>query len=75
MADNRKQSTFSLADRLDHGVLTVKETRELARVSHTKFYEDAKNGLVTIEKRGRSSFIRGPIATAYIAGRPISEVA
>jgi hypothetical protein len=75
MADNQERSTFSLADRLDHGVLTVKETRELAHVSHTKFYEDAKNGLVTIEKRGRSSFIRGPIAAAYIAGRPIAEVA
>jgi hypothetical protein len=75
MADNQEQSTFSLADRLDHGVLTVKETRELAHVSHTKFYEDVKNGFVTIEKRGRSSFIRGPIAAAYIAGRPIAEVA
>jgi hypothetical protein len=55
--------------------LTVEETRRLKNRSHSGFYEDVKRGLVAIEKNGRKSIVRGPIARAYIEGRSISEVA
>jgi len=75
MAVRKERSDISLADRLEHGNLTVEETRRLKNRSHSGFYEDVKRGLVAIEKIGRKSLVRGPIAQAYIRGRPISEVA
>jgi hypothetical protein len=75
MAGSKEQSGISLADRLAHGNLTVAETRRLKNRSHSGFYEDVKRGLVAIEKSGRKSIVRGPVAQAYIEGRPISEVA
>jgi hypothetical protein len=60
---------FSLEDRLNHGNLTVKEVRRLKNRSHSGFYEDVKAGLVKIEKIGRKSIVRGPIARAYINGQ------
>jgi hypothetical protein len=70
----KREPPVSLADRLAHGNLTVEETRLLKNRSHSGFYEDVKQGRVAIEKHGRKSTIRGPIAKAYIEGRPISEV-
>ena len=58
----------TLQDRLEHGNLTVHEVCELKNRSRTGFYEDVKAGLVEIEKWGRKSIIRGPIAKRYIAG-------
>jgi hypothetical protein len=75
MAEKKEQPEISLVDRLAHGNLTIKETRRLKNRSHAGFYEDVKRGLVEIEKIGRKSIVRGPIARAYIEGRPISEVA
>jgi hypothetical protein len=75
MANRKEQPGPSLAERLAHGNLTVKETRLLKNRSHSGFYQDLKLGLVAIEKNGRKSVVRGPIARAYIEGRPISEVA
>jgi hypothetical protein len=71
----KRQPAVSLADRLAYGNLTVKETRLLKNRSHSGFYEDVKQGHVAIEKNGRKSIVRGPVAKAYIEGRPISEVA
>jgi hypothetical protein len=59
---------FTLAERLDHGNLGVDEVRKLKRRCRSGFYEDVKKGLVKIEKVGRSSIIRGPVAKAYISG-------
>ena len=59
---------FSLAERLEHGNLRVKEVCDLKPRCRSGFYEDVKKGLVKIEKSGRSSIIRGPVAKAYISG-------
>jgi hypothetical protein len=59
---------FALADRFEHGNFSVGEILELARVSKTKFYTDAKAGLVRVDKFGTRSIVRGPIARAYIRG-------
>ena len=66
---------FSLEEIFRFGNLTVAETRALKNRSHSGFYEDVKRGLVKIEKIGAKSIVRGPVAKAYIEGRPISEVA
>jgi hypothetical protein len=75
MAKGKEQASFSLADRLAFGNLAVDETRHPKNRSRSGFYEDLKRGLVAIEKNGRKSLVRGPIARAYIEGRSISEVA
>jgi hypothetical protein len=75
MAKRKEPPGPSLAERLAHGNLTVRETRILKSRSHSGFYQDLKDGLVAIEKNRRKSVVRGPIARAYIEGRPISEVA
>jgi len=75
MAERKEQSALSLADRLAFGNLTVEETRTLKNRSHSGFYEDLKEGLVAVRKIGRKTVVPGPIAKAYIAGRPIAEVA
>jgi hypothetical protein len=63
----------SLRERLEHGNLSVRETRKLKHRSHSGFYEDVHAGKVVIEKIGRKSIVRGPIARAYIAGEPLPE--
>jgi hypothetical protein len=75
MAAQKEQSGLSLADRLTFGNLTVEETRTLKNRSHSGFYEDLREGLVAVRKIGRKTVVAGPIAAAYIAGRPLSEVA
>ena len=73
MTEKKERFEISLADRLEYGNLTVLETRCLKNRSHSGFYEDLKRGLVAIEKTGRKSVVRGPIARAYIEGRPIPQ--
>ena len=75
MAVQKEQSRLSLADRLAFGNLTVEETRTLKNRSHSGFYEDLKEGLVSVRKIGRKSVVPGPIAAAYIAGRSPPEAA
>jgi hypothetical protein len=75
MAVQKEQSGLSLADRLAFGNLTVEETRILKNRSHSGFYEDLREGLVAVRKIGRKTVVWGPIAAAYIAGRPLQEVA
>jgi hypothetical protein len=65
------QPLITLEDRLTSGNLTVDEVRALKNRSRTGFYEDVKAGRVKIEKIGRKSIVRGPIAKLYIAGEPI----
>ena len=66
---------FSLAERFEHGNFLIPEILELKPVSRTQFYEDVKAGLVTIEKHGRRSHVRGPVAKHYVTGDPGSSVA
>lgn len=68
MAENK----FSLEDRLQYGNLTINEIRELKPCSRSKLYQDAKAGLVVIQKVGSKSVVRGPIAKKYISGEPIA---
>jgi hypothetical protein len=75
MAVQKEQSGISLADRLAFGNLTVEETRTLKNRSHGGFYEDLREGLVVVRKVGRKTIVPGRIAAAYIAGRPLPEVA
>jgi hypothetical protein len=75
MVMQTEQSGISLADRLASGNLTVAETRTLKNPSHSGFYEDLRDGLVAVRKVGRKTVVPGPIAKAYIDGRPIGEVA
>jgi hypothetical protein len=75
MAVQKEQSGISLADRLAFGNLTVEETRTLKNRSHSGFYEDLREGLVSVRKIGRKTIVPGPIAAAYISGRPLPEVA
>jgi hypothetical protein len=67
----KRPSSLSLEDPLEHGNLTVDEVRELKNRSRTGFYEDLRAGLVKLEKIGRKSIVRGPIARRYIAGEPL----
>jgi len=65
---NTKSSNqiFTIAERLEHGTFSVAESKSLAGVSNTKFYNDAKRGLIKIYKRGNSSFTRGPDLKIYM---------
>lgn len=65
---------ISLADRLEHGNLTIRETCALADASRSKFYEDLKARRVAIRKLGNKSVVPGPIAKRYIAGLPIGDL-
>jgi hypothetical protein len=66
---------FSLAERLEHGNLTVGEVCTLKPRCHSGFYEDVKKGLVVLRKIGRKSVVPGPVARAYIEGRSIAGAA
>jgi hypothetical protein len=70
-AARKTQPPITIQDRLTSGNLTVDEVRALKNRSRTGFYEDVKAGRVKIEKIGRKSVVRGPIATRYIAGEPV----
>ncbi len=65
---------ISLADRLEYGNLTIRETCALADASRSKFYEDLKERRVAIRKLGNKSVVPGPIAKRYIAGLPIDDL-
>ena len=66
---------FSLAERLEHGNLTIGEVCDLKPRCHSGFYEDLKKGLVVLRKIGRKSVVPGPVARAYIEGRSIAGAA
>jgi hypothetical protein len=61
---------FTLSERFEHGNFLIPEVLALKQRSHTGFYEDLKNGLVSIAKIGSKSIVRGPVARRYIEGRP-----
>jgi hypothetical protein len=65
---------ISLADRLEYGNLTIRETCLLADTCRSKFYEDLKERRVAIRKLGAKSVVPGPIAKRYIAGQPIDDL-
>ena len=66
-----KQPLITIQDRLEVGNFTIGEVCALKPRSRTGFYADLKAGLVKIEKIGRKSIVRGPVAKRYIAGEPI----
>jgi len=70
MASRRTQPHISIQDRLEHGNLNIDEVCALKQRCKTGFYADVKAGLVAIEKVGRRSIVRGPVAKQYIAGEP-----
>jgi hypothetical protein len=61
------KSAISVQDRLDCGNLTIDEVCALKSRSRTGFYADVKAGLVSIEKIGRKSVVRGPVVKTYIS--------
>jgi hypothetical protein len=46
---------FSLAERLDHGNLTIDEVRELKNRSHSGFYEDLNSRIAATPGSTRTS--------------------
>ena len=66
-ARRNKGESVTIQDRLDNGNLTVDEICALRNCSRTQFYRDLKAGLVAIEKIGRKSIVREPVAKRYIA--------
>jgi hypothetical protein len=71
MADKNAGRVISIQDRLEVGNLTIDEVCQLKRRSRSGFYADLKAGLVRIRKQGRNSIVPGPVASAYIHGRPV----
>ncbi|MCW2284943.1 hypothetical protein M2323_002930 [Rhodoblastus acidophilus] len=67
----RHSNPIPVEVRLKVGRLSVDEVRALKDVGRTTFYEDVKAGRVILEKDGRRSSVRGPIAALYIAGLPM----
>jgi hypothetical protein len=59
----------TLADRLEHGYVTIEELCALKVCGKTQIYEDIKSGALEVEKHGRSSRIRGPVAKDYRPGQ------
>ena len=69
--DGRPCPTKSFRSLSDWNTGTViGEVCKLKRRCRSGFYEDVKKGLVKIEKIGRKSIIRGPVAKAYISAGP-----
>ncbi len=64
----RAKGGVSLADRLDYGFITIDEICGLKNCGKTQVYADIKAGALEVEKHGRSTRIRGPVAKAYIPG-------
>jgi hypothetical protein len=62
-----KLEPLTIHDRLESGNLTVDEVCWLRNCSRVQFYRDRRAGLVAIEKIGRRSVVRGPVAKRYIA--------
>lgn len=61
--------SVTLADRLEHGVLTIDELCILKACGRTQVYADIKAGALPIEKYGRSTRVRGPVAKIYRPGQ------
>ncbi len=64
-SEARTERAFTIAERLRCGSFRLTEAKELAGVSHTKIYEDAKKGLITIRNRGRQAYVAGPDLAKY----------
>jgi hypothetical protein len=64
----KKPDTISVADRFEFGEFTVKEACALKATGPTRLYADIAAGRLPVEKRGRSTRIRGPILKRYVPG-------
>jgi len=68
MQSIQMQCAVSLADRLEHGFVTIDELRALKICGKTQIYEDIKAGVLPVEKHGRSTRVAGPVAKDYKPG-------
>jgi hypothetical protein len=68
MKITQTQGGVSLGDRLDHGYVLIDEVCALKMCGKTQVYADIKAGVLPVEKHGRSTRIRGPVAKAYVPG-------
>ncbi len=66
---SRRTQTISLADRLDHGYLTIREVCDLVQCGRSQVYEDIRAGALPIEKHGSNTRIAGPVAKKYKPGQ------
>lgn len=62
------QNSVTLADRLEHGFLTIDELCALKHCGRTMVYADIKSGYLVVEKHGRSTRVAGPVAKVYVPG-------
>ncbi len=71
MPKNDRTQTLgpNIAERLEHGVVTIAELCVLGKVGKTSVYQDIRDGTLPILKHGRSTRIAGPVAKAYITGQ------
>lgn len=67
----KQTTTITLADRLNHGEITLAELSALKSVGLTKIYADIREGRLPIKKRGRATRVLGPHARAYIPGEGV----
>jgi hypothetical protein len=74
VARRNKADCVTLRDRLEAGNLSIPEVCLLRNTSRSQFYRDLKIGLVSVEKVGRKSIVRGPVARAYIALEPDATI-
>jgi hypothetical protein len=58
----------TLADRLEHGFVDLKELADIKLCGLTTIYADIKAGALEVEKHGRSTRVRGPVAKVYTPG-------
>lgn len=62
------KNEITLADRLEHGFLTIDEICILKGCGRTAVYADIAAGALKVVKHGRRTRIAGPVARDYIPG-------
>lgn len=68
MANEANAAGVTLADRLDHGFITIDELCALKVCGRTQIYADIKANALAVVKHGRSTRVAGPVAKAYVPG-------
>jgi hypothetical protein len=69
MSTTTNTPSVTLTDRLELGFLTIDELAILKACGRTQIYADIKAGALPIEKHGRATRIRGPVAKSYTPGQ------
>lgn len=68
MAFVENTPSVTLEALLEHGYVTIKELCALKLCGMTQVYADIKAGALEVEKHGRSTRVRGPVAREYVPG-------